>query len=267
MDDVLVSSKTWEGHMQALHKLFGRLVEVQLAAKPSKCQIGFTSLSFLGQVVGEGILKPEQDKVDKILSAAPPKTKKEVRAFLGLASYYRRFVSNFATLSTPLSDLTKKGKPDSVVWTDACDRSFSELKRQLGSHPVVMLPDLSKSFTLRTDASDVGLGAVLLQESGEGLKPVSYASRKLSSAESRYATIEKECLAVVWAVRKFEQFLYGQSFILETDHQPLAFLKQGRLTSNRLARWALILQEFDIRVKVIPGKENLGADFLSRSSV
>jgi hypothetical protein len=115
------------------------LVEVQLAAKPSKCQIGFTSLSFLGHVVGEDILRPEQDKVDKILSATPPKTKKEVRAFLGLASYYRRFVPNFATLSTPLSDLMKKGKPD----TDACDRAFSELKGQLGSKPVVMLPDLS----------------------------------------------------------------------------------------------------------------------------
>jgi hypothetical protein len=212
-------------------------------------------------------LKPEQDKVDKVLAATPPKTKKEVRAFLGLASYYRRFVPNFASLSSPLSDLTKKGNPDKVVWTEVCDRSFSELKRLLGSQPVVILPDLSKTFTLRTDASDVGLGAVLLQETSDGLRPVSYASRKLLPAEVRYATIEKECLAVVWAIRKFEQFLYGHSFVLETDHQPLTFLQKGKLSSNRLARWALILQEYDIRVKVIPGKENIGADFLSRTGM
>lgn len=129
---------------------------------------------------------------------------------------------------------------------------------------MVRLPNPEAPFVLRTDASTEGLGAVLLQE-GDGLwQPVHYASRKLSSAERNYATVELECLAVVWAVKKFEPYLYGKHFYLQTDHQPLAFLQKAKHINSRLMRWALLFQPYSFTVQVIPGKENVGADFLSR---
>lgn len=192
-------------------------------------------------------------------------TKKEVRSFLGLAGYYRRFVPNFAALAAPLSDLTRKNQPNRVQWTDSCEKAFRTLKDRLCSEPVVLLPDPEAPFVLRTDASNNGLGAVLLQEGDEVWQPVHYASRKLTSSEQNYATVEQECLAVVWAVEKFEPYLYGRHFVLQTDHQPLAFLHKAKHSNSRLMRWALLLQPYSFTVQVIPGKENVGADFLSRA--
>ncbi|XP_076448667.1 uncharacterized protein LOC143285290 [Babylonia areolata] len=234
MDDVIVATDTWEQHVQALEALFGRLDEANLSVRPSKCFIGFEELKFLGHVVGQGRMRPTEDKVAKIRDASRPATKKEVRSFLGLSGYYRRFMPNFSTLAAPLSDLTKKGKPNQVQWTESCEKAFRTLKERLCCEPVVRLADPEAPFILRTDASNEGLGAVLLQE-GDGLwQPVHYASRKLTSAERNYATVEQECLAVVWAVDKFEPYLYGRHFVLQTDHQPLAFLHKAKHSNSRL---------------------------------
>jgi hypothetical protein len=135
----------------------------------------------------------------------------------------------------------------------------------LTSGPVLKLPDVHRPFTLRTDASDSGLGAVLLQEEQGDMLPVAYASRKLLSCERAYATVEKECLAVIWAVTKFERYLYGSEFVLETDHQPLAYLNKAKIANARLMRWALILQPYRFRIQAIKGSTNLGADYLSRA--
>ena len=132
--------------------------------------------------------------------------------------------------------------------------------------PILHLPDWTKVFVLRTDASDRGVGAVLLQEVEGILKPIIYESRKLSSAEVNYATIEKECLAIVWATGRLYFYLYGRHFVIETDHQPLSYLHRMKTSNGRLTRWSLQLQQFSFTVRVIAGKENVGADFLSRAT-
>jgi hypothetical protein len=210
-------------------------------------------------------MSPVEDKLAKIRDAPQPTMKKELRAFLGLAGFYRRFVPNFAEVALPLTDRTKGAQPSKIQWNDSCEEAFRTLKQRLSSSPVVCLPDQSLPFVLRTDASDRGLGAVLLQDQGFGHQPLAYASRKLLPAECNYPVIEKECLAVIWGVEKFEPYLYGRTFVLETDHQPLQYLDRTKTTSGRLTRWALRLQKYSFHVKVIPGKENVGADYLSRA--
>lgn len=264
IDDILIATDTWERHMFVLRKVFRRLEEANLAARPSKCFIGFSELAFLGHIVGNGQVRLEENKVEKIRSAARPTTKKEVRAFLGLASYYRKFIPHFAAIALPLTDMTKKKEPTIVIWTDAAESAFQTLKERLTNDPILRLPDLEKDFVLRTDASGLGLGAMLMQTTDGELHPVYYASRKLSSAENKYATVERECLAIVWAVGKFEVYLYGRRFVLQTDHQPLQYLQKARQTNARLTRWALLLQPFIFTIQVIPGKDNVGADYLSR---
>ena len=266
MDDILIATETWEQHLEALEAVFQRLEEANLSAKPSKCYLGFEEVSFLGHRVGEGKLGPEDDKVQKILTAQRPRTKKDVRSFLGLANFYRRYIANFSNIACPLTDLTKAGKPEKVIWTDKCERAFEKLKTELGKQPVVLLPDKDKPYVLRTDASDTGMGAVLLQNQGEGLQPVAYASKKFVGAETNYSTVEKECLASVWGVKKFEPYLYGTHFVLQTDHQPLDYLRKKKTTNGRLMRWALQLQQYSFQVEVIPGKDNVGADYMSRAS-
>jgi hypothetical protein len=267
IDDVIIASETWEQHIEAVDAVLGRLEEVGLTAKPSKCYLGYSELDYLGHQVGEGMIMPDEDKIQKIRDANRPVTKKEVRAFLGLVGFYRRFVSNYAEISAPLTDLTKKGLPEKVRWDDKCESAFIKLKESLITKPVLLLPDTRKPFVLRTDASDIAVGAVLLQDQGQGLQPVAYASKKLNKAERNYSVIEKECLGVVWAVKKFEQYLYSVHFTLETDHQPLTYLQKAKTENGRLMRWALQLQQYSFTVRVIPGKDNVGADYLSRINI
>ena len=212
------------------------LRESGLTARPSKCFLGFGSLEFLGHVVGEGVIKPLPDKITKITKVARPKTKKEVRSFIGLTSYYRRFIPNFAAIAAPLTDLTKSGGPREIEWGDAQQKAFETLKARLATSPILHLPDAEKVFILRTDASDTGLGAVLMQPEGDQNFPVCYASRKLLPREQKYSVIERECLALVWAIAKFHIYLYGKEFIAETDHHPLALLATAKLNNSRVIR-------------------------------
>ncbi|KAL8606678.1 hypothetical protein ACOMHN_055353 [Nucella lapillus] len=264
MDDILIASETWEEHMSQLAEVLLRLRRANLTARPTKCQIGYPDLEFLGFVVGENTKQPEKSKIERMLSSARPKSKTEVRSLLGLIGFYREFVPNFAAITSPLSDLTKKGQPPVVQWTEAAEKALKTVKERLGTYPILKLPDMSKQFTLRTDASGVGLGAVLLQEYDGQKFPVKYASRKLSKCEQGYATVETECLAVVWGVQKFQKYLYRNQFTIETDHQPLTFLQEARLKNSRVLRWAMALQPYRYHIDYIPGRENVGADYLSR---
>jgi len=151
---------------------------------------------------------PRQETVDKILNAPPPRTLKQLRAFLGLASFYRKYVPDFAIIAAPLTDATRKGNPNEITWNENRERAFQELKRRISEPPILRLPDVSKPFMLQIDASHIGIGAVLLQEDSAGEKrPVAFASRMLQPRESRYSTIERECLAIVWGITKFQEYL------------------------------------------------------------
>ncbi|XP_061180784.1 uncharacterized protein LOC133189428 [Saccostrea echinata] len=174
IDDIIVYTDTWEEHLMALRELFTRLRKAGLTARPSKCFIGYDQIDCLGHVVGDQRLKPESNKIEAIRSAPVPMTKKQVRSFLGLAGFYRKFIPNFSAIAAPLSDLTKKGQPNKVVWTDNQQRAFDTLKQMLCSEPILKLPDFSEVFILRTDAADDGLGAVLLQEEHGEKLPVAY---------------------------------------------------------------------------------------------
>lgn len=150
------------------------------------------------------------------------------------------------------------------MWENCHEIAFRTLKSSLINSPILKLPNLKESFILQTNASDRGLGAVLLQCEGDQKLPVAYASRKLEDSESVYATVEKECLAIVWAIQKFQKYLYEQEFVLETDHSPLVYLNKSKVTNARLMCWALSLQPYRFRIEAIKEKDNVGADYLSR---
>ena len=179
-------------------------------------------MSYLGHVVGQGRLEPEEDKVAVVRDYPTPLTKKDVRAFIVLVKYYRRFIPQFAAIETPLTNLTKKKKPDTVLWNEDCERAFQRLKEALLKKPVLKVADATKPFILQTDASSFGLGAVLNQTGEDGCEhPVSFANCKLLPREVKYSTVEKEGLAIVWALKVFHVYVYGQSFTVGTDHKPL----------------------------------------------
>ena len=162
-----------------------------------------------------------------------------------------------------MTELTKKGESNKVHWDKPQQRAFDSLKKALTVQPILKMADLSKPFTLQVDASNEGLGAVFCK-TNKVRSPVAYASRKLKPSEKSYTVIEKECLALVWAVQKFHRYLYGTAFTVETDHQPLSYLNKAKLTNSRLMRWALALQPYRFHIVAIRGAENVGADYLSR---
>ena len=264
IDDILIHTATFEEHIVILREVLERLKKANLTARPTKCFIGYRSIEFLGHCVGQGELRPVQDKVNAVQNAPRPKTKKQLRSFLGLVGYYRRFIPNFAAIAAPLTDRTKKGEPTVVTWGDAEEMAFKTLKKKLEKEPILHLPDLTLPFILRTDASDVGIGAILLQERDGKKFPIAYASRKLLPREQRYSVMERECLAIIWGTQKFEAYLFGKHFQLETDHQPLKCIAKSKVANARILRWALALQPYRFTITAIKGSENVGADYLSR---
>ncbi|XP_062589077.1 uncharacterized protein LOC134250727 [Saccostrea cucullata] len=247
IDDIGVFSDSWEDHLVHLREIFTALQNANLAARPSKCKLGF----------GE---------VQAIQNVPVPNTKKKVRSFLGLIGFYRKFIPNFSSLALPLTDLTKKNSPHKIKWTDNLDTAFKELKGKLACEPILHSPDFSRMFVLRTDASATGAGAVLEQEFDTGKHPIFFLSKKFTAAEKNYAVIEKECYAIIWAVKTLRVYLEGKQFVIETDHAPLTWLQRSKLSNQRLLRWSLLLQEFCFTVRYIPGNQNVIADALSRSS-
>ena len=266
VDDMLVHDKSWKEHLDSLRQVFEATRNAGLTIRPKKSQIGFQDLEFLGHNIGKGKITPQESKVQKILDTPPPKTKKQVRSFIGLIGYYRNFIPNFSLISAPLTDLTKKDLPTNVKWGDEHQKAFEKLKLLITQEPILKIPDFNKTFYLQTDASDQGVGAVLLQEY-DGVKyPIAFYSKKFLDQHRRYSIIEKECLAIIWSLQKFEIYLYGREFILETDHQALTFIDQAKINNNRVMRWSLFLQNYRFRILAIKGQDNVIADYLSRSA-
>ena len=203
-------------------------------------------------------------RVDKIMDMPKPQTKKQVRSFLGAVNYYRKFIPHCAELMAPLTDLTRKAAPNVVSWTSVLDNSFKELKEALAKAPILKLPDFSRPFVIQTDASGVGLGCVLMQNYESINHPIAYASRKLLERERRYSVEERECLAIMWGIEKFDRYLFGKEFVIETDHCGLQYMKEGRMKNARVMRWSLALQNYSFKVNYIKGCDNVVSDYLSR---
>ncbi|MBN3289911.1 POL2 protein, partial [Polypterus senegalus] len=264
LDDVVIYSGTWEEHLLQVAAVLRTLAKAGLRINPRKCFFGLKEAKYLGYLVGQGQVRPQSSKVKDILEWPRPSTKKQVQAFLGLAGYYRRFVPRFSERAAPLTDLTKKGAPLYVVWTDKAEHAFSDLKKALTSAPVLRTPDFGLPFILQTDASDTGLGAVLSQSVDGVEHPVMYLSRKLMDRETRYAAVEREALAIKWAVTHLRYYLLGREFALVTDHAALQWMSLHKESNPRVTRWFLDLQPYKFTVTYRRGTLQANADALSR---
>ena len=269
IDDILVFSRTLDDHLLHLQRVIERIVEVGLKLKPSKCKFIQKELEYLGHVVSCEGLKTTPRLVEAVERYPTPQTVQETRRFLGLSSYYRRFIPNFAKIAHPLHGLTCKDTP--FTWGPDQDCAFEELKKRLTTAPVLAYPNFTAKFCMETDASVQGLGAVLSQYQEDGrLHPIAYASRALNAAEKRYGITELETLAVVWGVSHFHHYLYGNSVTIFTDHTAVkAVLESDNLTAKHARWWTRVFGRGirKITIKYRAGKENVNADALSRAPV
>jgi hypothetical protein len=265
LDDVVIYSNTWEDHLSRIRALFERFANANLTVNLAKCEFAKATVTYLGKVVGQGHVRPVHAKVTAVEEFPVPTTKKELMRFLGLVGYYRCFCCNFSTVVASLTDLLKiKSK---YIWSTSCQQAFTVVKTLLCSAPVLLAPRLDQPFTLHVDASHVGAGAVLLQADGKGIEhPVSFYSKKFNAYQLNYSVIEKEALALVLALQHFNVYLdSGMPIVVFTDHNPLTFLNSLQNPNQRLMRWALFLQPYNLDIRHIKGTHNVMADALSRA--
>nr|KYP73260.1 Retrovirus-related Pol polyprotein from transposon 17.6 [Cajanus cajan]KYP73264.1 Retrovirus-related Pol polyprotein from transposon 17.6 [Cajanus cajan] len=233
----------------------------QLYAELSKCELWLDEMKFLGHVISvEGIVV-DLAKVESVLQWECPRTVTNIKSFVGLAGYYRRFIEGFSKIVAPLTQLSRKEQP--FIWTDAFEQSFDELKRRLTTSPVLVLPDSGEPFGVYCDASHQGLGCVLMQNR----KVVAYASRKLKNHERNYPTHDLELAAVVFALKIWRHYLYGARFSVFSDHKSLKYLFDQKELNMRQRRWMEFLKDYDFQLMYHPGKANVVADALSRKSI
>lgn len=262
LDDVIVFAKTVDEELTRLETVFQRLRDAGLKLKPRKCHLFKRSVLYLGHVVSPDGISTDPEKIKVVEDWPVPTSVKEVQSFLGLASYYRRFIGGFANIARPLHQLTEKGRE--FIWTNECDCAFSELKEHLLTAPVLAYPDPEKSYILDTDASNVGIGAVLSQEVGGKERVIAYASRALSKPERNYCVTRRELLAVVVYLKHFRQYLYGSKITVRTDHGALRWLLNFRDPQAQMARWLQVIAEYDIEIVHRAGRSHSNADSLSR---
>lgn len=265
LDDLILVSQTFEEHLELLKDVFQRLRTASLKLNIEKCKFCQTELKYLGHMINSEGIGTDPDKVRAIVEYPRPTTVTRLRSFLGLASWYRRFIDKFSKIVAPLTGLLKKGVKWN--WSEKQEKAFCELKNRLVSAPILSCPDFSQTFKLQVDASDEGLGASLTQKRNNAEVVIAYASRLLSNAERKYTVTEKECLALVWAVKKFRPYLEGYKFIAVTDHIALKWLLRLKEPSGRLARWVLEIQQYEFEVEYRKGTANRVADALSRNPI
>lgn len=245
-----------------LKRVLDRIREAGLTINPEKSKFCRSQVKYLGFLIQQEGLKVDPDKTAPIVEYPPPKNIKQLRRFIGMASWYRRFIPQCATRLEPLTRLLRKSF--SWEWGDEQKSAFESVKSCITSPPTLSYPNFELSFTLQTDASSVGLGAILTQEL-EGVEHViAFASRALSGAEKKYSTTEQECLAVVWSIKKFRPYLEGYKFKVLTDHSSLRWLHNLKNPTGRLARWALELLEYDYTIEHRKGALHHVPDALSR---
>ncbi|XP_070566393.1 uncharacterized protein [Ptychodera flava] len=228
MDDLGPHDHSWEDHVKHLRSIFERLRSCKLTARPTKCYLGGSEVSFIGYGAGSGKIKPMADKVNAVVDYPTPVTKRDVRSFLGLAGYYRKFIPNFSDIATPLTELTCKNSPANVQWTQSCVDAFQKLKDALASSPVLAVPDYNKPFVVQTDASDHGIGAVLCQYDDKGEEhPVQYISRKTPPQGEKLPNYRKRVFSHCLGCGSFESLLVRERVYSSNRSQSISLVRQN----------------------------------------
>ncbi|KAJ3699288.1 hypothetical protein LUZ61_002993 [Rhynchospora tenuis] len=257
LDELKGASKTMSDHVVHVGKALQVLADNQLFAKLSKCEFGVSQIEYLGHIISEEGVATDPHKIDAMINWPVPKTVKELRGLLGLTGYYRKFVQNYGSIAKPLTELTKK---NAFKWNLKAQQSFDDLKRAMTEAPVLVLPDYAKQFVIETDASALGMGAVLMQEN----RPVAFLSKSLGLKNQALSTYEKELLALFTAVKKWKHYLIGQPFIIRTDQISLKHLLEQKVTNALQQKGLCVLLGLDHTIEYKKGKENKVADALSR---
>ena len=264
LDDIIVFSKTVDEHLVHLNLVFERLRTASLKLNKEKCYFMKDNVVYLGHVISQDGVLPCEDKVKAIKDFPISKTLKQLQSFLGITGYYRKFIRDYAKIASPLFKCCKKNTSFRKLFDKRCENAFNKLKEMITSDDFLCFPNFKALFKLETDASDVGIGAVLSQKRDGEWRPIAYWSRHLSKAEQNYSTTEKEALAIVCSIEHFRVYLYGQEFLICTDHQPLKWMFNIKEPQPRIARWIMKLSEYQFQIEYKPGKVNGNADGLSR---
>jgi hypothetical protein len=264
IDDVCVFSNSWEDHVRHLDLVFEALQKHGLTIKPTKVQIGLKQLKFLGHIVGNGRKRIDEDKLCVLNDIKVPRTRKDIRSFIGFINFYRYYIPEFSALCAPLTDLLKKGGPEIVNWSRETKDAFEKLKSAMVNAPVLISPDFDKTFYLEVDSSMIATGACLFQMVNNTCRPILFISKKFSESESKLSALERECLGLLIIVTKLKYYLLGRKFILLMDAKPLVYLKDQACNSSKLLRWSLRLSEFEYDISHVRGERMITSDYLSR---
>jgi len=263
VDDIHIMSKSFSEHMDHLEQIFKKFSDYNVTINPAKSQFFRLQVLFLGHIISKEGIRMDPDKIRTIQNFQPPKNRKQIQAFLGFINFYRKHIRDLSKLTTILSNLLKKGI--TWDWTEQHQEAFEKIKQLFLEDLVIQYPDFNEDFYLSTDASSTAIGAELFQVDKDGKhRTIGFMSRTLKEAERNYYTTELELLAIVCGCKKFRNYIVGHPTKVLTDHKALIFLNQCQLLNPRLTRWAITLQEFNLEILHIPGKENIGADMLTR---
>ena len=265
LDDILIFSKTFEEHLEHIKEVFIRLEKANLCLNKKKCHFVKQEIEYLGHLIGPNGIKPNPEKVRVIQTLAPPVNVRGVRSFIGMVSYYRNFIPRFSEIARPLTNLTRKHVK--FEWNDDAQQAFDFLKKKLTEAPILGYPDVRKPYSLYTDASDYCVGGILTQDTPDGEKVIQYVSHQLTPNRLHYPVIQKECFAIVYCLTKLRQYLLGADVTVYTDHKPLKSLFTAEMKNTRIQRWAILLDEYQVKIKYRQGIHNCRADFLSRICV
>ena len=262
LDDIIVFGRDFDQHLRNIRRVLLKLREAKLKLSPSKCNLFRREVSYLGHIISSEGVRTDPQKIHSVQNWSRPQDVHELRSFLGLCTYYRKFVKGFSKIARPLHRLTESKQK--FLWTTECDNSFLQLKNALTSAPILAYPEPGKDFILDTDASNEGVGAVLSQEIDGQERVIAYFSKSLSRSERNYCVTRKELLAIVKAVEHFHHYLYGRKFLLRTDHASLTWLLNFKNPEGQVARWIQRLQEYDFEIRHRKGISHGNADALSR---
>lgn len=263
IDDIIVHAREPKEFVDRLRKVFERLRKHKITLNPEKCSFGLSSVEYVGHTIDETGLSFSPEKLDEVLAIPPPQYAKELRSFLGLASYFRDHIQNLATIAKPLQDmLVNYEKRKKLLWTQESERAFLDIKAAIRRCPKLFFMNDDDPVFLHTDASDYGIGGYVFQIIDGKECPVAFMSKTLSAEEVKWSTIEKECYAIVFSLRKFEYLLRDRPFTLRTDHENLTYINDP--PSPKVRRWKIAIQEHDFHIEHIDGEKNIVADGLSR---